>query len=465
VCWWGAALVLGPNINQTMQPSAVAEAWSASRRALQLREHASPVERALIDALAERYGDKPVEDRSALDHAYADAMREVARRFPEDPDVLALFAEALMDLSPWDYWLPSGKPKETTAEMVRVLEHAVEVAPSHPGALHYYIHAMESVQPKRAEPMANRLWHLAPGAGHLVHMPAHIYIRTGRYHDAVLSNLEASTADQRYIAQCRVQGFYPLAYYPHNWHFVWAAGTLEGNRARALEGAGHTEHLLHGVRVDDPWLAGALQHMALAPIFAATRFAQWQRVDALSKPDAKEIYPLAIWHQARGAAAASRGDLAGAERELAEVRRILASPELASIHISVLNNARQMVTVAERMLTGEIAARRNSYRAAIAALEEGLRMEDSLGYNEPEDWQYPVRLLLGAVLLDAGRPVAAEAAYRGDLEKHPENGWALFGLERALRAQDRQPAADEVRRRFEKAWQYADVTLTASVIR
>jgi tetratricopeptide (TPR) repeat protein len=464
-CWWGAALVLGPNINLPMSDSDVPDAYATSRKALALVDHASPVERALIEALTKRYAEAATPDRSQLDLAYANAMRAVAKQFPDDPDVLALFAESLLDLSPWDYYLPDGKPKMTTVEVVQALERAKSLNPQHPGALHYYIHTLEASDPDRAVAAADQLWHLVPGAGHLVHMPAHIYIRVGRYRDAVVSNLEATAADKGYIEACRVQGFYPLAYYPHNWHFVWAGATLEGNRAQALEGASQTHHVMHGAPVDDPMFGPVLQHMMLAPVFADVRFAQWDAIEALPQPDPKQIYPTAIWHHARGMARAARGDLAGAERELADMRRIQADPALAKLYISTPNTADKVVAVAAGMLAGDIAARRKSYPAAIAALEEALRVEDSLRYNEPEDWQYPVRLLLGAVLLDAGRPVAAEAAYRGDLERHRENGWALFGLEKALRAQNKTAAADEVHKRFETAWKYSDVTLTASVLR
>jgi hypothetical protein len=324
---------------------------------------------------------------------------------------------------------------------------------------------MEASDPDRAVAAADKLWHLAPGAGHLVHMPAHIYIRVGRYHDAVESNLQATSADASYIAQCNVQGFYPLAYYSHNWHFVWAGSTMEGNQKQAIEGASQTHHVMHGAPVDDPVFGPVLQHMMLAPVFAAIRFAQWDQIDALQAPDAKQIYPMAIHHYAKGTAAAARGDLAAADRELAEVNKILADPELKKLYISTPNTADAIVAVAERMLAGDIAWRRKNYPAAISALERALQFEDKIKYNEPEDWQYPTRLLLGAVLLEAKRPVAAEAAYRGDLDKHRENGWALFGLEQALRAQNKAKDADAVRARFEKAWQYADVKLTSSVLR
>lgn len=464
-CWWGAALVLGPNINLPMSDSDVPEAYAASRKALALIDNETPVERALINALQKRYAENASGDRAALDLAYANAMREVARQFPDDADVQALFAESLLDLSPWDYYLPDGKPKPTTVEVVAAIERSKTLNPDHLGALHYYIHALEASDPDRAVDEADRLWHLSPAAGHLVHMPAHIFIRVGRYHDAVVSNLEASAADKGYIEACRVQGFYPLAYYPHNWHFVWAGSTLEGNRKQALEGASQTHHVMHGAPVDDPVFGPVLQHMMLSPVFAAVRFAQWDAIEALPQPDAKHIYPLAIWHHARGMAFAAKGDLTGAQKELAEIKRIQASPDLPKLYISTPNTADKVVAIAAGMLAGDIAARRKNYPAAIAALEEALRVEDSLKYNEPEDWQYPVRLLLGAVLLDAGRPVAAEAAYKGDLDRHRENGWALFGLEKALRAQNKTAAADAVHKRFEAAWKHADVQLTASVLR
>jgi tetratricopeptide (TPR) repeat protein len=465
MCWWGAAIVMGPNINLPMADTEVPEAFATSRKALAQLDDETPVERALVNALQVRYAEQPVKDRAPLDLAYANAMRDVARQFPEDADVQALFAESLLDLSPWNYHETDGKPKPTTVEAVAALDKSKTLNPNHPGALHYYIHAVEKSDPQSAVDEADRLWHLAPGAGHLVHMPAHIYLRVGRYHDAVVSNLEASSADKSYIAQCQVQGFYPLAYYPHNWHFVWVGSILEGNRKQALEGASQTHHVMHGAPVDDPAFGSVLQHMMLSPVFAAVRLAEWDAIDKMAKPDAKHIYPTAIWHHARGMAFSARGDLKAAESELAEVKRILANPELAKLYVSTPNTADKVVAISASMLAGDIAARRKDYPAAITALEEAVRVEDSLGYTEPEDWQYPARLLLGTVLLEARRAVAAEAAFRGDLDKHPENGWALFGLEQALRAQNKTKAADEARKRFDTAWKYADVKLTAAVIR
>lgn len=465
MCAWGVALVLGPNINLPMMESDIAEAYSMSREAQRLAGDAPPVERALIEALIARYAAHPAADRSALDRAYADAMREVAGRFPDDADVLALFAESLMDLNPWSYWLQDGNPRATTSEALAALERATARSPRHPAALHYYIHVLEEPDPKRAEAAADTLRDLVPGAGHLVHMPGHIYLRVGRYKDALDVNLRAGQVDSDYIEACRVQGFYALGYHPHNWHFVWAAGTLAGNRENALLGAEKTGHLMHGQSPVDPMLGPIVQHFALTPIYVAARFALWDRVLAFPVPQADAIYSRAIHHYARGLAYGGRGDLASAERELREVRKLAAHPALAATQVSVRNNAQGIIAVAERVLTGDIAARRKHYAAAIAALREGAQREDALGYNEPEDWHYPVRLLLGMVLLEAGKPAGAEQAFREDLAKHPENGWALFGLAQSLDAQQRSAEANAVRARFDAAWRHADIELTAAVLR
>jgi tetratricopeptide (TPR) repeat protein len=462
-CWWGVALVLGPNINLPMLDPVVPEAYAASRKAQSLAKSASPVEQALIAALVTRYVEAPVADRSNLDRAYADAMRDVAEQFPKDPDVLSLFAESLLDLSPWNYWLANGKPKDTAAEAIQTLERAMEISPYHPGALHYYIHALEETQPARATPAADRLRDLVPDAGHLVHMPGHIYLRTGRYQDAVAVNIKAGEADTSYINQCQVQGFYALGYHPHNWHFVWAAATFAGNRQNALMGAEKTQHLMHGNSPDDPAFGPIVQHFALTPLFANVRFGMWDEV--LSTPAPAGPYPQAIWHYARGLAYAARGDLTTADHELEEVKRLGAHPALPKVVISARNSADKVVAIAERMLAADLASRRKNYSAAVASLRDAARLEDAMGYTEPEDWHYPVRQYLGAVLLDAGKPKEAEAVYRQDLEKHPENGWSLFGLAQALKAQGKKASADDAMQRFETAWRHADVKLTSSVIR
>jgi tetratricopeptide (TPR) repeat protein len=465
MCAWGVALVLGPNINLPMLEPAFAEAYAMSRKAQSLAGNASPAEKALIAALQARYVEQPPADRSALDRAYASEMAKVARSFPDDADVLALAAEAQLDLNPWNYWAADGEPRDSTVLALQMIESAIRVSPRHPGALHYYIHAVEEPDPKRAEGAADTLRDLVPAAGHLVHMPGHIYLRVGRYKDALDVNIKAGQVDTDYIEACRVQGFYALAYHPHNWHFVWAAGQFAGMREQALLGAEKTGHLMHGQSPVDPMLGPIIQHFSLTPIYVATRFGMWDRVLSFPAPEAEAIYSRAIHHYARGMAHAGKGDLAAADAELASLRQLAPHPALPTTQVSARNNAQQIVAVAERMLTGDIAARRKQYDAAIAAFRQGVEREDELGYNEPEDWHYPVRLLLGTVLLDAGKAGEAEKVFRQDLVKHPENGWALYGLAQSLAKQSRLTEAAAARSRFEKAWQHADVELSAAVIR
>jgi tetratricopeptide (TPR) repeat protein len=464
MCHWGIAFVLGPNINVGMFDESVAEAYAESRKALELAGNATPRERALIEALARRYAAQPVADRSALDGAYADAMRQAARAYPDDLEVQTIFAESLMDLMPWKYWV-DGQPQPATLEVVAALEHVMKLRPDHPGANHLYIHAVEaSPQPSKAESAADRLGPLAPGAGHLVHMPSHIYIRIGRYHDAAVANIKAGEADTSYIAQCQAQGVYPLLYHPHNWHFLWSAATFSGKSEWAKRGADRTRELMGTHRHDDAAFGPVIQHFWLTPVFDDVRFGRWDQVLAMPRPE-QMPYTLGVWHYARGMAHAAKGDLAAAVTELEEVRRHLADPALPKVVISVSNNASHVVKIAERVLTADIESRRGHRAAAIAVLREAVALEDALGYNEPEDWHFPVRQALGAVLLDDGKAAEAETIYREELQDHPENGWSLFGLEKALRAQSRGAEADAVRARFERAWANADIELTASVVR
>jgi tetratricopeptide (TPR) repeat protein len=462
MCWWGVALVLGPNINAPMDPAVAPEAYEASRKALALAEHASEKERAYIEALAKRYAQNPPENRAPLDQAYADAMRDVARRFPDDLDAVALFVEALMDLHPWDYWNKDGTAQPWTAEITSNLEAILERDPNHIGAIHFYIHAVEaSTQPQLAEPYADRLGDLVPGAGHLVHMPAHTYMRVGRYHDAVLVNIRATRADNSYVTQCRAQGIYPLAYVPHNHHFLWAAASMEGWREKSIEAARMTDEVTHHEMMGEPGM-GALQHYSLIPLYAYVRFGMWDEILAYRTPPENLLYPAGIWHYARGRALVGKNQLDDAGKELATLREIAKSKDLEKVTIWDINSAASLLDIAQRVLAGEIDAKRRNFKDAIQHLNEGVRLEDDLRYTEPADWQYPVRQSLGAVLLEAGRPSDAEAVYREDLRRNPENGWSLFGLMASLEAQGREAEAADVEARFERAWAQADVELTAS---
>lgn len=462
IAWWGVALVLGPNINASMQEDAVPKAHEAIQRAVALKSHASPVEVALIDALAQRYTDAPVEDRSELNEAYAEAMRKVVEQYPDDLDAVTLLAEALMDLHPWDYWKRSGEAQPWTGEFVTLLESVLERDPKHPGANHYYIHAVEaSSNPDLATPAADRLGTLVPGAGHLVHMPSHIYIRTGRYADARKANELAIEADDQYVTQCHAQGLYPLAYMSHNHHFLSAAAAMEGRSRQALDAARHmAQKQDHDMMRTEGF--GTLQHYAHWPLFVLVRFGHWEEILREPRPADDLLYPTGIWHYARGMALTRQNKLHDAQRELESLAKLAANPQLESLTIWDVNSTAAILHIATKVLGGEIAAARGDYDQAISLLQEGVQLEDALKYDEPSTWHSPVRETLGAVLLLASKPAQAEEIYREDLQRYPENGFALFGLEASLRAQDKLQEANQVHERFVKAWQNADVQLTSS---
>ncbi|MDX1530074.1 MAG: hypothetical protein R3362_00975 [Rhodothermales bacterium] len=459
MCAWGEALARGPHVNAPMNPEDVPAAWAALQRAQALAASETPRNRALIDALAARYEPEPAEDRSGLDRAYADAMRAVAARFPDDADVQSLFAEALMDTMPWDYWNADGTPKPALEETLAALERAMVANPDHPLALHLWIHAVEKERPEDGLAAAERLGPLVPAAGHLVHMPGHIWIRVGRYHDAVLANEEAVRADDDYLAQCHAQGLYPLGYVPHNHHFLWVSAALAGEKAKALAAAEH----MGSQHADMRGMEGMefLQHFTMSPLYARAAFGEWDAILATPAPADGLAYPMGVWHFARGLAFARTDRPDAAEGELDRLRPLAADASLGE-QFGGLNTLSDILGVAEPYLTGEIAAARGDTDAAVAALEEAVRREDALTYDEPPPWALPSRWALGRVLLDAGRAAEAEAVYRADLEVYPENGRALFGLQRSLRAQGRDAGADALQPRIDAAWQHADVPLVAA---
>lgn len=462
MCHWGHALALGPNINMPMLPDDVSPAWTSSRRALALAGSASATERALIEALAVRYVEHSATDRSALDRAYAQAMAAVVRAHPDDLDAAVLYAEALMDLSPWSYWGKDGTPLEHTSAIVATLESVLIRDPAHIGAIHYYIHAVEaSTDPGRAERYADTLERLAPGAGHLVHMPAHIYIRVGRYHDASLNNLRATEADQRFLAFCGSgsNGVYPLGYVPHNWHFLAMSASLEGNARQTLNAAKQTARRADYTQLD---ALSFMQQYVVAPLHAQVRFGRWDEILAMTEPPSPQPFVRGIWHYARGLAELAHGRDEAAAQELAALTQIAADPSLAGIWLSTSNTAAPVLTIARDILTAELAAVRGQIDEAIASFAKALATEQTLGYMEPADWPLPVRHGLGAMLLGADRASEAERVYLDDLKQWPENGWSLAGLEQALRAQSRDGDADAVQARFKQAWRHADVEIATS---
>jgi len=462
MCFWGAALVLGPNINDPVPtPEREVKAYQTLNDAAARSQHANDMERALIEALETRYAATPPSDRSSLDQAYAQAMRSVAKRFPDDLQVQTLFAEAMMDTMPWAYWTEDARPKPLTTEVFATLDFVLERDPDHPGANHFYIHAVEQEEPERGVKPADNLRRVVPGAGHLVHMPSHIYIRVGRYHDGSSANELAIEADDDYITQCRAQGIYPVAYMPHNHHFLWATTTMEGRSADALAAARHTAEHVDRSLIREPQM-GMLQHFSAIPYYGLVRFGKWEEILREPAPDADLLYPTAVWHYARGIAYTRGGKLKEATQELRSVRTIAADPRLEEIRIWGLNQTSSLAKIAAAVLRAEIAAARKDIKTAVAQLRKAIAIEDGLIYGEPPDWFYPVRHNLGAILLEAGRPRAAEKVYREDLARFPGNGWALFGLAQSLRKQGKNQEADEVQRRFEAAWKHADVEITAS---
>ena len=457
---WGLALALGPNINAPMDVQRGQEAYAAIQQAIALARYASDHDRAYIEVLATRYAAEPESaDRDALNRTYAEAMRKLSERYPDDPDARTLFAAALMNIRPWDYWTPDSQPKANTLQLVAALESVLERFPDHIGAIHYYIHAMESSsQPERALAHARRLGGLIPGSGHLVHMPSHIYMRLGLYHDAAFSNTRAIEADEAYIEAESPQGMYPSMYYPHNIDFLWAAQHMEGRSAEAIETA---RKLAERTPVEMARQIPPLEAWTAMPLCALVRFGKWDAVLKEARPPADLRYITGLWHYARALAFAATDQLAEARTEQADLNAVLTTFD-AGRQMMGRNSATDLLNIAAQIVAGELAAKAGKTDEAIRQLEEAVAGQDRLRYSEPPPWYYPVRQSLGAVLLDAGRPAEAETVYREDLRRNPDNGWSLYGLAQSLRGQDKTAQARRVERAFQKAWARADVRLRAS---
>ncbi|HEX7794963.1 MAG TPA: hypothetical protein VF456_11460 [Vicinamibacterales bacterium] len=458
MAYWGEAMALGPTINAPMTVENARLAYQAIQQARAAADSASDRERRLIDALAQRYAANPSGDRRRLDSAYAAAMTQLAQRYPDDPEIQTLYADAVMNTTAWDYWQKNGAPKPEIAGVIAALERTIAQQPNHVGANHYYIHVMEaSPSPERAEASADRLGSLMPAAGHIVHMPAHIYIRVGRYADAAEANVRAIAADEDYLAQTQAQGLYPVSYYPHNLHFLWAAATLEGRSEVAIDAARRVaEKVPHHHAGALPWTAD----YPVTPLLAYARFGRWQEILTVPSPPADQPYAAGIWRYARGLAFVANDRLDRAESELDELRRVMTHRAFTTTlkDLPLLTN----LQIASRIVAGELAQRQGRSPDAIQLLEEAVAIEDGIPYNEPPVWHQPPRQVLGALLLEADRAPDAERVYREDLERFRENGWSLFGLARSLEAQGRASEAAATDRRFDKAWQRSDIALTSS---
>jgi predicted Zn-dependent protease len=460
MCWWGMSLALGPNINLPMPADAVAPAWQALQQAQARAPKASPREQAWIAALATRYSKDPKADRHALDEAYAAAMGKLWRENPADLEAGTFYAEALMDTQPWDYWQADGStPKGHGGEIVGTLETVLRQAPNHPGALHLYIHAVEaSTTPERAEAPADRLLVLMPEAGHIVHMPSHIYYRVGRYADAAKVNELAAQVDEAYIAACKAQGFYPAGYYGHNIHCLWTSAEMQGRYQTAI---GAARRLVKAVDAEKLSAQMPLAELyAFTPVATDLRFGKWREILAEPAPPKTLLLDTAIWTYAQGFAHANTGDLKAARED----RRKLAA--LARADFSRFEPfglpAASMTKLALALLDGEIARVSGDLPGAIAQFRAAAELESKLPYTEPPYWHQPVSHLLGAALLEAKQPAEAEAVYAESLHHYRGDGWALFGLAQALRAQGKDAEAARAQAAFADAWRMADTKLESS---
>jgi len=457
MAYWGVALAMGSNYNVPAGGPALLEAYASLQKAVELAPKASEHDRAYINALSKRYSKELQADQRKLEVDYKNAMGELAKNYPDDLDAATLYAESMMNLHPWHLWTLDGKPAEDTLEIVAVLEGVLRRNPNHSGANHYYIHAVEaSTNAERALPSADRLGKIAPNAGHLVHMPSHVYIRTGDYFAAAKSNVDAIVVDRAYITKSGNNGLYPAMYYNHNVHFLAAASAMNGRYADSIKSArdleGNVKPLLKAMPM--------LEMFAPYPLVSMTRFGKWDEILKEPKPDASLKITTAFWHFARGSAYAAAKQTAQAEAELAALRAV---NQTLTPEVRVFNNAAADVTkVGELELEARIALARGDKQAGIDLLKKAIAAEDATYYAEPADWDLPVREVLGGVLLLQGDNAAAEKVFRDEILRRPRNGRALFGLAESLRKQGKDGAAKSVQGEFEKAWQHADTKLSAA---
>ena len=463
MCFWGEALALGPNINVTSNGSVIMAdqerlaAYEAIQKAVSLKNTVSEKERDFIDALATRYNGDTASPRGPLDLAYAEAMRELSNKYPEDDDAASLFAESLMNTMPWDYWIDADSPKPLTVEAIEILEKVMARNPRHPMALHLYIHAVESSsQPERAEAAADILLDLVPGAGHLVHMPSHIYWRVGRYADASESNIMAAAVDEAYIAACNAQGFYPAAYYPHNIHFLWASSSMEGRSEIAIEAG---EKVAKNVRLEMIDQFPGVEFFKTVPMLSLVQFGLWDRVLELDPPAERLEYANAIWHYARSVAYSNKGNIESAQKERQMIESLKDNNDVLHLD-SIYYPASMLLEIADSLALGEIAISNNDYQSAIQYFANAVSVQDTLPYTEPPFWYYPTRLSLGKAYLLSDQADEAEAVFKENLKRYPRNGWALYGLIQALETQNKDSSM--VQEQFDIIWQNADVELTSS---
>lgn len=457
MAYWGVALSLGSNYNVPADGNALLEAYGNLQKAVALAPKASEHDRAYINALSKRYSANVQADKHQLEVDYKNAMGELSKNYPDDLDAATLYAESMMNLRPWKLWTLDGKPAEGTLEIVSVLEEVLRRNPNHSGANHYYIHAVEaSTSAERGLASAARLGKIAPKAGHLVHMPSHIYIRTGDYYQAAQANVDAIAVDKEYIQKSGNNGLYPAMYYNHNVHFLAAASAHKGRYADSIKSARDLEANVKPVVKAMPMLEMFLPY----PSMTLTRFNKWDEILKEPKPDPSLKITTSFWHFARGSAYAASKQIPNAEAELAALRAVIKGMPAELRMFS--NAAADIGKVAELTLEGKIALARGDKQAAFDLLNKAVAAEDATAYAEPADWDLPVREVLGGALLANGDYSAAEKVFRAEIQRHRRNGRALFGLAESLRKQGKESAAKSVQVEFEKAWQYADTKLSVA---
>lgn len=465
MCFWGEALVTGPNINVTskgkaiMSPAEQTAAWAALEKAKAVAANKPEVERDLIDALGKRYSPTPVDDRDPFDRAWAEALSALTRKYPNDDDIAAIFGEAWMNTMPWNYWSDAATPRPEIVPVIAALEATIARSPKHPLALHLYIHAMEaSATPEKAEAASDTLLTISPGSGHLVHMPAHIYYRIGRYKDSVDANALAAKVDEDYIKQCNAQGFYPAMYYPHNIHHLWSSASMMGQSKVAIDAA---RKLADNVSLEQIDQFPTVEFFKTVPLQSLVQFGKWAEIMAEPQPRADLGFSNAIWRYARGMALANTGNVAGARAEHAQLVGLKANPK-----VMVLDGndypASALLQIADDLLKGEIALAAGDNQAAIANFEAAVAGQDLLPYTEPPFWYYPTRQTLGAALLKDRKEREAQAVFEKDLQQYPHNGWSTYGLMLALEAQGKTDEAAMHRAHFAPIWQFADIELKSS---
>jgi tetratricopeptide (TPR) repeat protein len=454
MAFWGQALCWGPNINLPMSDEYAQLALDAIQKASQLKSYCNDKEQDMIWALTERYSGDTTLERSVLDQKYADAMTILYDKYPDDLDIKTLYAAAIMNTMPWDYYIDPEHPKNLAVNAIKALEEVLTMDKNHPGANHYYIHIVEpSTTPERGLPSADRLGLLVPGSGHLVHMPSHIYIRTGFYQKAINSNLNAILSDEEYIAQCQAQGVYPGGYYPHNIHFLYSSSSFAGNREMAISAARKLRNKISPDNIDDSYFT---QEFLTALYHAYVIFESWNEMLTEPAPSEKHMHAMVVWRYGRGLAFLAKRMDEKAENERLQLKSLVESEPFTSLYPEG-SESYKVGQIALNILNAQQRINNGDLSEGIADLEKARSFEDALLYNEPVTWSLPVRWIEGAALLHADQPEKAEALYREDLTKNKDNGWSLYGLVLSLRAQHREEEASEVEKEFQEVWKWADI--------